>query len=161
MLLVNAPLRLVIGYFSGRVIGWFGMRFLGYFVVEKETTLLQERMLERTKYWNAEFAIVFAIVAVFVGGIKISTLWLWFVLVFGITCILPIMPFKSGSLLPFGTPYINDGPVFEKAVMLLVHASLAYAIAWCIHTWKNPDPRNRIIEDSTSSPLPDETKLAE
>ena len=60
--------------------------------------------------------------------------WLWFCVTFGVICLIPYWPHKSG-LLPLATVYVNEGFWDEYcipclAIHLVVSLALAAVIRW-------------------------------
>jgi hypothetical protein len=63
---------------------------------------------------------------------RVPLLLLWFVGAFGVICLIPWHPSKSGKWLPLGTPYVNGGLAYREGRLLLgthLAAALLFAAA--------------------------------
>jgi hypothetical protein len=74
-----------------------------------------------------------ALLAMLVGGTRISRYWLCFCVTWGVICVVPFWPHKDGSLLPLGTPYVNFGGTRGVGVLLAMHTLSAALIAAALH----------------------------
>ncbi len=154
-------LRGAIGFFAGLLLGIFSLLFLG--VLHGHHDLNQPDLeLERRYEWLVVgIACTVAMLAMSAGQYRLSRFWMWFFVAFGMICAIPWWPFKDGSLLPLGTPYVNGGFAWSKAALLGIHTSIAVLIAAVIHRLR-PET-NDTVEAETSieiAPHTTDTKSA-
>jgi len=77
-----------------------------------------------------------------VGGMRLSKYWLWFFVTFGVICLIPFWPHKSG-ILPLGTVYVNWGFWAECRIpCLAVHVVISLLLAAIVH-WASLKLRGR------------------
>ncbi|HBO46131.1 MAG TPA: hypothetical protein DD670_19845 [Planctomycetaceae bacterium] len=75
-----------------------------------------------------------AIIGTVVGHRQVSLYWLWWVLLFWGTCLIPVFPSKSG-LLPLGTPYVNGPLCWMKAGFFVTHLGATALLAAVVHVF--------------------------
>jgi hypothetical protein len=147
----NAFFRLVSGFFAGLVITWLVLLFLGMASWTSDLGLPGVRNLHRARWIAFIAACLSGLCALFAGRLRVSMYWFWFSAAFGVTCVIPWWPSKSGDLLPLGTPYVNGGFGIGKVVLLALHASAAATLAWFIHGWNDRTQRARQSGRSTKT----------
>ena len=120
--------RAAIGFVAGLVVACFVLVFVGQLPPHSD---LSERELDQQAHalWLALYiACGMAVITVAAGRLRIPRFWLWFCLAFGVLCIIPFWPSKSG-LLPLATPYVNSGFRTADAILMAIHITAAVAIA--------------------------------
>jgi hypothetical protein len=136
--------RGVIGFVAGFVVACFVLVFNGTLPAGPSNDLNALEIDQQTRsLWMAFYiAIGIAVLTMIAGRVRLSQFWLWFVLAFGVICVVPFWPHKDGSLLPFATPYVNFGFHATDAIILSVHVSIALAVAAIIQ-WIWPMMKQR------------------
>lgn len=117
--------RGIAGFLAGTVVAWYSLTFLG---VLQNTRDLDQLGLdqERRGWWLVLFAAcAVAVVTMLIGRVHVPKYWLSFCVAFAVMAAAPILPFKSGSLLPLATLYVNFGFSPYKAIVLAIHVALA------------------------------------
>ena len=129
--------RAAIGFVAGFIVALFVLVFTGALLPYAHRDLsLTEIEQQAWSLWLAFYiACGAAVFAMIFGRVHLSRFWLWFVLAFGIICVIPFWPYKDGSLLPYGTPYVNFGFQTGDAIILAIHVSIALAVAAIFHWW--------------------------
>lgn len=125
---IDVLTRGVIGFVAGFVVACFALVFLGILPPQPHTDLSQPEIEQQGRaLWMALYvACGVGLVSIAIGQIRLSRFWLWFVMVFGITCVVPFWPHKDGSFLPFATPYVNFGFHMEHVWMLVAQLVIAF-----------------------------------
>jgi hypothetical protein len=129
-LLIDLLKRAAIGFAAGFLIACFVLVFLGH--LPPHGDLSQPELEQQTRsLWLALYvACAVALLAAAAGRRRLSKFWLWSCVAFGVVCMIPFWPSKSGKLLPLATPYVNFGfrPT-DVSSLLAIHVGVALAIA--------------------------------
>lgn len=128
-------IRGVIGFIAGGIFSSFVLVFSGHLPTGHARDLNTAEIERQSQsLWLLFYiAVASGLVAMMFGRIRLSKFWLWFVVAFGIICVIPFWPHKDGSLLPFATPYVNFGFQSGDALVLMIHVSAAVLLAGIIH----------------------------
>jgi hypothetical protein len=128
--LIDLLKRAAIGFAAGFLIACFVLVFLGH--LPPHGDLSQPELEQQTRsLWLAFYvACAVALLAAAAGRLRLSKFWLWSCVAFGVICLIPFWPSKSGDLLPLATPYVNFGfrPT-DVSSLLAIHVGVALAIA--------------------------------
>ncbi len=143
---INLFLRCVIGFFAGFIVACFVLVFIGVLPPHLQRDLNTIGIAQQIRsIWLAFYiACAVAVFSMIFGRIQLSTYWFWFVIAFGLTCIIPVWPHKSGWFLPLATPYVNFGFEAIHLLMLAVQIVIPFVVARLFH---RADVRNPIITD--------------
>ncbi len=132
-LAVSSLKRGLAGFAAGLVIACFILVFMGPLQSSPDLSV-SEIEQQTASLWIAFYiACGTALLAAIAGNRTVSKFWLWFVLAFGIICVIPFWKHKGGAFLPFGTLYVNFGFQPRDAVILAAHITAAVLIALAIH----------------------------
>jgi len=128
---IDTLTRGVIGFVAGFFVACFVLVFLGMLPPHHHRDLSEPEIEQQAHaLWTALYmACGVGGLSMFLGRIHISRFWLWFVVAFGLTCLVPFWPHKGGLMLPFATPYVNFGFQREHVWMLSAQIVIALAIA--------------------------------
>ncbi len=126
-----------VGFVSGCMLSMFVLVFAGK-VPNGPSSDLSQMELERRS-----LAIILAIVvgtitailAIMGGKKKLSRVWMYFVIAFGVIAIVPVWPSKSGYLLPLATPYVNFGFQAQDLWLLTLHSLSAGVVAYTLRNY--------------------------
>jgi hypothetical protein len=125
--------RAVVGFVAGFVIAFFVLTFTGALPTEyPDATQPEIDQFHRSLWLAVYIAAAIAVVGVFAGKKSVPIFWLGFVIAFGIICLIPWWPDKSGRHYPLGAVYVNEKP-WHHASVLVVHVGISLAIALAVH----------------------------
>lgn len=74
------------------------------------------------------------IIGLVAGHRRVSLFWLWWAVLFGVTCCIPVFPSKTGSLLPLGTYFVAPFS-WLKITILVTHLGVTALLAAVIHVF--------------------------
>lgn len=125
-------LRLITGCTAGYVMGSF---VSGFFRLQQSHELV---------LWGS---VLTGMILASLGSVRIPLFWLWFSLVFGLICIIPLYPWLTAVNVlgirlpvPFAIVYFTVRPLIWKVVILFLHTTIAFTVATVLNTgwplWK-------------------------
>ncbi|HAH48398.1 hypothetical protein [Gimesia sp.] len=146
--------RAVVGLAGAYVFLTYVFLFLGLLQLDPVLNLAESRMQTFLLWLIFALACGFGLFTAFSGTVKVSRFWHWFLVMFGLTSLLQIVPGKGG-LRPelyldwpqwtVAAVYVRPGFQFIKLVVLLIHVGLSLGVAWGIHSgcprlfrWQTP-----------------------
>ncbi|MDB5341066.1 MAG: hypothetical protein JWN70_6685 [Planctomycetaceae bacterium] len=130
---VNVLKRGGIGFVAGFICAIMVLVFVDWLPPHRDLSQPGLEQQARSLWLATAIASGVAIFAMFAPTIRVSQFWLWFAVVFGGIAVIPVGQFPDGTLVPFGTYYVNLGFQSEKARILGINISAALVIAAIIH----------------------------
>lgn len=146
--------RAVVGFAGAYVFLTYVFLFLGLLQLDPVLNLAESRMQSFLLWLIFALACGFGLFTAFSGTIKVSRFWLWFLIVFGLTSLLQIVPVNGGlrvelnQIWPQWTVaalYVRAEISMVKLVVLLIHVGLSLGLSWCVHSggprlfrWQTP-----------------------
>jgi hypothetical protein len=140
--------RAVVGFVGSYIFLVYVFLFLGLLRPETELSWPEQKMQSFMFWLTLALACGFGLFTAFYGTINVSRFWLWFMIVFGLTSLLQIVPGNGGLRVELNLDwpqwtvaalYVRPGFTIVKLVVLLIHLSLSLGIAWFIHFgWRRP-----------------------
>lgn len=130
---MNVLKRGAIGFIAGFICAILVLVFMDWLPAHNDLSQLQLEQRDRSLWLATAIAASSALCTMFAATIRVSQFWLWFAVAFGAIAVIPVGQFPDGSLVPFGTCYVNPGFKSEKPLVLGINFSAALVIAAIIH----------------------------